>query len=419
MSNVSLRRGRDLRFAHAQRSGSWAGIDGSQRLFGSGDVPGAPWRVYAGVKRATVLAQATGALTRQALVGVLALLILGFAAWILNRRVATPLRAITRAVARTGRELEPIDARLRRAGTAEIVALARAFQTMLEVRAGHEAQLLYQASHDPLTGLPNQMVLREQLAGALRSVREGIVAILWVGIDRLEVVNDSFGHEVGDRVLIDVAARLSAVARPGDTLARFGGDEFVVLCENLDADQVSGFAERLHGCFALPFSGPDADIVLEGSIGIAEARGSTSNPGQLMREAHSAMREARSTGAHQRRFDGALQTRATQHLDLEHALWQALQRDEFVVHYQPLLDLSSGHIIGAEALVRWQRPERGHGVPAKLHPARGADGPDRPDRARRPGHRLSRRRHLARGRPFAAGVSQRGREPAPRSGVPR
>jgi diguanylate cyclase (GGDEF)-like protein len=367
-SNVSERRGRGLRFDHAPKTGTWAGIDGSPRLFGSAEVPGAGWRVYAGVKRGTVLAQATGALTRQALVGVLALMILAFAAWVLNRRVANPLRAITRAVARAGGDLEPIDSRVRGEGTAEIVALARAFQTMLDVRAGHDAQLIYQAAHDPLTGLPNRMVLREQLAAALRGVGDGVVVILWVGIDRLEVVNDSFGHDVGDRVLIDVAARLSAVARPGDTLVRFGGDEFVVLCENLTTDEVSEFAELLHRCFAQPFSGPDANIVLEDSIGIAEARRSTSTPGQLMREAHSAMREARSTGSSRCRFDGALQARATQHLDIEHALWQALKRDEFVVHYQPLLDLSSGQIIGAEALVRWQRPERGMVSPLDFIP---------------------------------------------------
>jgi diguanylate cyclase (GGDEF)-like protein len=230
---------------------------------------------------------------------------------------------------------------------------------MLDVRAGHEAQLVYQAGHDPLTGLPNRMVLREQLDEALRRDQQEATAVLWFGVDRLDVVNDSFGHDVGDRVLVAVASRLEAALRPEHTLARFGGDQFVVLAENLRPGEAGKLAERLHRCLEEPFAGPEADIVIQGSIGIAEARHAASNPEQLLRQADSAMREARRTSRSVCRFDRALQDRATQHLKVEHDLWQALKRDEFVVHYQPLLELSSGRIVAAEALVRWRHPERG------------------------------------------------------------
>ena len=366
-SEVSPNRLGVRRFAHSAGTGDWEGVDGSRRLFGSGDVSGSPLRVYAGVRRSVVLADARGALTRQTVVGLLALLILILAVWILNRRVAGPLRAITGAVVHAGREEHP--RRVGEGGTAEIAALAHEFNAMLDVRAGHEAQLVYQAMHDPLTGLPNRMVLREQIDDALRhDQHEGTVAILWVGIDRLDVVNDSFGHDVGDRVLGEVAARLSASLRPGDTLARFGGEEFVVLCADLAGEDPTAVAEQLHRCLAPPVRGPSGDIVLKASIGIAAASPSSANPDQLLREADSAMREARSMGHSSYRFDRTLQIRATQHLELEHALWQALQSDEFFLHFQPVLELATGQIVGAEALVRWQHPERGLMPPMEFIP---------------------------------------------------
>jgi diguanylate cyclase (GGDEF)-like protein len=339
---------------------------GPRRLFGSADVPGTGWRVYSAIPRSTVLADARGTLTRQALVGLLALLILALAAWLLNRRVAGPLGAIADAVSSGGRERD--GSRLPETGTAEITALARAFNTMLDVREGHEAQLVYQAGHDQLTGLPNRVLLREQLDEALRGDTRTISAVLWFGVGRLDVVNDSFGHEEGDRVLVAVAARLSEVLGSGDTLARFDGDQFVVLSESVCTGAGSDLAARLQRCLEKPLPGPDGDIVIHGSIGIADARGGESNPDELLRQADSAMREARRTGRSVCRFDRALQDRATRHLKIEHDIWHALRRDEFVLHYQPLLELPTGRIVGAEALVRWCHPERGMIAPLEFIP---------------------------------------------------
>jgi diguanylate cyclase (GGDEF)-like protein len=346
-----------VRFEHLQSTGDWKGIDGSRRLFGSARVPGTNWRVYSGVPRSTVLADARDTLTREALLGILALLILALAAWALNRRVAAPLRAIARHVgAQMG--AEPDESRIHESGTAEIAALARGFNAMLDVRAGHEAQLAYQASHDPLTGLPNRVALREQLAVALRDETRTGHTVMCVGIDRLDVINDSFGHDVGERLLAAVVTRLSNMVRPGDTLARFGGDEFVVVCGDLACGEETGLAEPLQACFEEPFAGPDGDVVIHASIGIAEL-GAAGSADELLRQADSAMREARRTGVAFSRFDRALQDRATRQVRVENDLRQAVKRDEFVVHYQPLLDLRSGRIVGAEALVRWSHPQRG------------------------------------------------------------
>jgi diguanylate cyclase (GGDEF)-like protein len=350
------------RFGFTKLSGEGKGLDGTRRVFGAADVPGTPLRVYAGVRESTVYAQARGALTRQAIVALIALLILVAAGWVLYRRVAKPLRAFSHAVERAG--LEERDARVEEQGTAEIVSLARSFNSMLDLRAGHEAELIHQATHDPHTGLPNSVLFRERLDEALRpSARGAGVAVLCLWVSRLDVVNEGFGRRTGDRVLTEVAGRLSRVLRPGDTLARSGGEEFVVLSRNVGEEGARVMAERLHSCLAEPFRGPVSDIVLGGFVGFSLARASASAD-QLMREADSAMRQARRAGRHLHRFDDELQ--ATEHLAVEHALWAALQEEQLRVYYQPLLDIESGRYVGTEALVRWRHPERGVMMPGEF-----------------------------------------------------
>jgi len=361
------------RFTRSERSGNWNGVDGSRRMFASADVPGSDWRVYAGVRQSAVLARASGVLTRHLTVGLLALLFLAAGVWVLNRRVAGPLRAVTKAVIRAGRDAGGI--RVAETGSAELVALSREFNSMLDVRAGHDAQLLHQATHDPLTGLPNRTLLHERLDEALLGdLHRGNVAVLFIGLDRLHIVNDGFGHDAADRLLGDVSARLAAALRPADTLARFGGDEFVVVCEEGHGDRAGDLAERLQQCLDQPFRGPSSDIMLRASIGIAGASGRATSADQLLREAHSAMREATNSGRGWRRFNHELQVRATEHLAMEHDLWQALERGEFVVHYQPLLAISTGRIMGTEALVRWQHPQRGLVAPLEFIPIAEATG---------------------------------------------
>jgi diguanylate cyclase (GGDEF)-like protein len=353
------------RFPATGAAGDWKGADGARRFFNSADVAGSDWRVFAGVRRSAVLAGARGALMRHLLVGLLALLVLLAAVWMLNRRVAGPLRRFIDAVARAARE--PDGPRVGEEGTAELVALAREFNSMLDVRAGHEAQLLFQATHDPLTGLPNKALLIDQLAEAIGAGGDGI-AVFCVGLDRLDMVTDGFGHDAGDRVVADVAGRLSEALDPGATLARFGGVEFAVLCTGVGREAAGAVAERLLRCLERPFRGPAAGIVVTGAIGVAMAGDRATSPEQLLREADSAMREARITGREWMLFDHALQERATHHLAMEHDLWQALRRDELLVHYQPLLEVGTGRIVAAEALVRWEHPERGPVPPLEFIP---------------------------------------------------
>jgi diguanylate cyclase (GGDEF)-like protein len=354
-----------MRFPSSKTAGDWAGVDGARRIFNSAEVSRSKWRVYAGVERSAVLADARGALTRQLLVGWLVLLVVVAAVWILNRRVAGPLRSVTAAVARAGRE--PNAARVEEAGTAELVTLAREINAMLDVRAGHEAQLLYQATHDPLTGLPNRALLCGQLDDAL--AQDGVpVAVFWLGVDRLDLVTDGFGHDAGDHVLVEVAERLSDALGPHDTLARFGGAEFIVLSEGLPSKDLGDVAVRLRRCLEQPFRGPDSDIVVHASIGIAVPRTAATTSEQLLREADGAMRQAKRSGRGWCLFDLELQARATHHLATEHALRLALERDELLVHYQPLVEVATGKIVGTEALVRWQHPERGMVPPLEFIP---------------------------------------------------
>jgi diguanylate cyclase (GGDEF)-like protein len=351
-------------------SGEWAGVDGSRRFFGSSDVADSTWRVYVGAERSAVLAQARGVLWRQLLIGVLALLALAAAVWVLNRRVARPLRAVTHAVinARAGHGQD----RVSETGSAELVTLAREFNAMLDVRSAHEAQLAHQATHDPVTGLPNRVLLRDRLARALRGGVEagpGVVAVLHCRLLRFKAVSDGLGQDAADRLLTDVADRLRSALRQGDTLARAGDDEFVVICQTSTHPGAVLVAERLQTALSDPFSGfGDTDLILGAAIGVAVADRNTAEVGQLLREADTAMQHAEQTTQPWSVFEVALHRHASQRMRDEEALRRALNGNELVVWYQPLHHVATGSLVGAEALVRWQHPQRGLVPPNEFIP---------------------------------------------------
>ena len=230
-------------------------------------------------------------------------------------------------------------------------------------RKRFEAQLAHRATHDALTGLPNRRLLADRLGLALaRSARRGTrAAVLFLDIDHFKVVNDSLGHTAGDRLLVLVAERLACVVRPEDTLARLGGDEFVVLVEGLagEADALA-VAARLEGALAAPFVVAGAELFVTASIGIALAGGPDASPESVVRDADAAMYHAKERGrARSEVFDTQILERAVRRLETESALRRALSADEFRVAYQPIVDLRSHQIVGVEALVRWQHPQRG------------------------------------------------------------
>jgi diguanylate cyclase (GGDEF)-like protein/PAS domain S-box-containing protein len=230
-------------------------------------------------------------------------------------------------------------------------------------RKAFEHRLAHQATHDPLTGLPNRSLLIDRLEGALARARRHNrrVAVLFLDLDHFKVVNDSLGHGLGDRLLVAIAERLAVALRPGDTVARFGGDEFVVLCEDLVTQHDAiAIAERVDQAVSGPFVIDDTEVFVGVSIGIALPDDTEADPETLIRDADAAMYRAKDRGRSRwELFDNAMRASAVDRLDIENALRRALDRRELRVYYQPVVDLASGPVDGVEALLRWEHPERG------------------------------------------------------------
>ncbi len=236
-----------------------------------------------------------------------------------------------------------------------------------------EVELAHQALHDQLTQLPNRALLLDRLGQALSRLgrRRSGVAVIFCDLDRFKVVNDSLGHGAGDRLLVGVAARLTKVLRPGDTAARFGGDEFVILCEDIaDEQHAIGVAERLAQSLRAPFALEDEEVFVQTSMGIALATDASARPEALVRDADAAMYRAKDRGGGTFEvFDDDMRERALRRLHVEHTLHRAIDRSELVVHYQPQVRMATGALCGVEALVRWQHPERGLLAPGHFIPA--------------------------------------------------
>jgi diguanylate cyclase (GGDEF)-like protein/PAS domain S-box-containing protein len=227
-----------------------------------------------------------------------------------------------------------------------------------------EEQLRYQALHDPLTDLPNRRLFVDRLQHALRRTRrrpERQAAVLFMDLYNFKVINDSVGHETGDKLLVGVAERLRSLLRPNDTLARFGGDEFTVLIEDTEdpADAVR-VAERIVDGFREPFVLDGQEFFAAASIGIAYGSAGATNAEEVLGKADAAMYRAKKSGPlGYEVFDRSMYLQAAGRLKLENDIRRAFLAEEFVVHYQPIVDLRSDEVQGVEALLRWNHPERG------------------------------------------------------------
>ena len=240
-------------------------------------------------------------------------------------------------------------------------------------RKQFESQLAHQAHHDPLTTLPNRVLFMEFLVLALARARRyrSTVAVLFLDLDRFKIINDSLGHDTGDELLGALGERLRSVLRPGDTVARFGGDEFTVLCEDLSGPQAKQqaveVAERLLDVIHQPFLLDGEEHFLSASIGIALASSGDDQPDALLRDADAAMYRAKERGKGRwELFDESMRQTALRRLEIENSLHRAIDRGEFRVFYQPCISIPDGRCVGAEALVRWQHPERGLVAPMEF-----------------------------------------------------
>ena len=257
--------------------------------------------------------------------------------------------------------------------TGELEKALQKLQKEINSRQKLQSQLLNIALHDSLTGLPNRVLFIRQLENALNRAKQESsyqFALLFLDCDRFKIINDSLGHLVGDELLRAIARRLQACLMPVQTLARLGGDEFGILLENItDINIAIQVAERILHQLSLAFKLSRYEVFMNASIGISLGNKDYDRPEYLLRDADTAMYRAKAQGrAKYHVFNPAMHQEAVQLLELENDLRRAVERQEFLVYYQPIVSLITGRISGFEALVRWQHPIRGLVSPIEFIP---------------------------------------------------
>ena len=253
----------------------------------------------------------------------------------------------------------------------ELSAVNNQLHIELKERKRVEKQLSHNALHDALTGLPNRVLFIDRLQHAMERAKrnkEYQFTVFFLDLDRFKVVNDTCGHDIGDLLLIESAKRLAKCVRSVDTIARFGGDEFVILLEDIkEPAEYQAVAERILHNLSLPSEIGGQKVFVSVSMGIVLNHDQYEQPEEMLRDADIAMYHAKSHGrAHYEVFDLAMREHVMARLEMETDLWKAIENHEFVVHYQPILETTSHHIVGFEALVRWQHPARGLLLPSEF-----------------------------------------------------
>ncbi|HYR12578.1 MAG TPA: EAL domain-containing protein [Longimicrobium sp.] len=237
-------------------------------------------------------------------------------------------------------------------------------------RDGLEERLRHLALHDPLTGLPNRVLLAERMRAALDSLGQepgARCAVLFLDLDRFKNVNDSLGHGVGDELLRQVAGRLASCAGPADTVARFGGDEFIIFLPRAEGrEHALAVADQVREALEAPLELGSYRTYTTATIGIALAEGAGGSPDELLRNADMAMYHAKAVGSTRAVFDGAMHRAVLERLGMETDLRAALARQELGLAFQPIVALATGAVVGAEALVRWDHPLHGHVSPQRF-----------------------------------------------------
>jgi len=282
---------------------------------------------------------------------------------------------VIRAVRRDGQlvHLEVHQRLVEKDGERLITGAVVDVSSRVEAESVERDKLLHDAFHDLLTGLPNRALFLDRLEHRLaleKRRHKTSFSVLVLDIDRFKVINDSLGHVRGDELLIEVARRLQSCLRPGDTVARLSGDEFTILLEDVaTAADARKVADRLREELRVPFWLGAHEVFSGASIGIAHGSAAYAHPEDILRDADTALYRAKAQGRGRCvEFDASMHDRAVELLELETALRRALERNEFHLHYQPVVSLVSGQITGAEALLRWKHPERGLVPPMEFVP---------------------------------------------------
>ena len=333
------------------------------------------WHVAALQPASETFALANAAETRILLAAAVVLLVAAVLAVILSRAISRPIRTVGIAMRRiTDGDLQQ---RVDPPGLGEIDDLADSFNLMageleerssalqaeMEERDRAEEKIKYQAYHDSLTGLPNRMLLKDRLDVAQADSRRTgePLAVMFLDLDRFKLVNDSMGHSSGDELLLGVSDRITGALREGDSLARVGGDEYVLLLPRVSGpERAVEAARRVMQSLRKPWDLNGRDFHVTASIGIAMYPGDGTDSETLMRNADTAMYQAKADGRDRvRRFEAAMDDHVQERVELERDLRRALSLEQFTLHYQPQVDTRSGQVVGMEALVRWQSPERG------------------------------------------------------------
>ena len=263
------------------------------------------------------------------------------------------------------------------ARTAELSLTVQALERKIIEQMAAEARIQQLAHYDSLTGLPNRALLTERCRQVLSLAQRNqqSVSLMFLDLDHFKTVNDSLGHRVGDEVLVELGRRLEAVLREQDTVARLGGDEFILLLPDTDASGAAHLAAKLLEATLLPFNLYGHELTVTPSIGIAMYPNDGADLDNLSRCADSAMYRAKSEGRNGFSFYTAdIQTQSDSALRLGNALRRALERDQLSLHFQPQIALTSGHTVGAEALLRWNHPELGAVPPAQFIPIAESSG---------------------------------------------
>jgi diguanylate cyclase (GGDEF)-like protein len=248
---------------------------------------------------------------------------------------------------------------------------AALFSDISELKENEE-RIRHLAYYDPLTRLPNRRLLEDRLHVALAHAHRNRLqmAVLFIDLDRFKRINDSLGHEIGDRLLVTIAERLCSSLREDDTVARIGGDEFLVVLSEIDGpDAAAQTAHRLIEALKRPVTVQTHELVVTTSIGISLYPDDSDSATELIKNADAAMYRAKATGRDSfQLYEPEMNARSLEHLALETSLHRALERGELRVHYQPVVDPARRRVVGAEALLRWQHPELGLMAPADFIP---------------------------------------------------